>query len=98
MKSFQPVTSTADSRRWISIFLFLAVFFLPLHFHIATASTALINKECSCVNGSRTQLGQSAPPQASVPATSYVTIFSVRQESFVSRSVSSHACRAPPVL
>ena len=98
MKPLQSPTMTAVSRRWISIFLFLAVFFLPLHLHIATASTALINKECSCAQGSRTQLGQSAPPQASVPVTSYVTIFPVRQESFVSRSVSSHSSRAPPVL
>ena len=98
MKSIRPPTTAAVRQRWISIFLFLAVFFLPLHFHVATASTALLNKECSCVHGSRTQLGQSAPPQASVPVTSYVTIFPVRQESFVTRSVSTHSSRAPPVL
>ena len=80
MQSIRLPTNTAASWRWISALLFLAVFFLPLHFHLATASTALINKECSCAQGSRTQLGQSAPPPASVPVTSYVTIFPVCQE------------------
>jgi|SRR5262245_28621532 len=97
MRSTQPPT-TVVSRRWISVFLFLAVFFLPLHFHFATASTGQINKECSCVHGSRTQLGQSTPPQASVPLASYLTSFPVLQESFDSRSVSTHSSRAPPVL
>ena len=56
MNADQPRMTVVHLRRWISALLFLAVFFLPIHIHLATAATAQLSKECSCVQGTRTQL------------------------------------------
>jgi len=98
MKACQPWTADTARRRWIGVFLFLAIFFLPLHFHVATASTAQINKECSCLNGSRTQTGQIAPPTFSFPVACRFATFSIRQQSFVAASARKHSSRAPPAF
>ena len=42
--------------RLISAAVLLFVFFLPLHFH-PVAATAQAAKECTCVHGTRAQLG-----------------------------------------
>ena len=98
MKPCLPWTTDTASRRWISLFLFLAIFFLPLHFHVATASTAQINKECSCLHGSRTQTGQVAASTFSGPVACRLSISSIRQQSFVAHSVSKYFSRAPPAF
>ena len=46
-----------SSRRLLSIGLLLFIFFLPLHFHFSSASQ--LSKECSCAQGTRTQLALS---------------------------------------
>jgi len=51
-----------NPRRLIGAVLFLAVLFLPLHFHFSTPA-AQVAKECGCVYGSRIQAGL-APAQA----------------------------------
>ena len=43
-------------QRFIGAGILLFVFFLPLHFH-PVAATAQAAKECSCVHGTRAQLG-----------------------------------------
>ncbi|HYA27529.1 MAG TPA: hypothetical protein VEI95_01835 [Acidobacteriota bacterium] len=98
MKWTQVSPNRAASRRWVNVFLLVTVFFLPLHFHIATASTAQISQECSCIHGSRTQLGQITPPLASVPLVGHVVISAFQQAAVISRSVSSHLSRAPPAV
>jgi hypothetical protein len=98
MKACQPWTADTAQRRWIGVFLFLAISFLPLHFHVATASTAQINKECSCLDGSRTQTGQIAPPNFSIPVACRLAVFSIHQQSFVARSVRNYSSRAPPAF
>ena len=68
MKADQPRNSVVRLRRWISALLFLSVFFLPLHIHFATAATAQLSKECSCVQGTRTQLASAVDvPHATAP-------------------------------
>lgn len=98
MKPCQPATTYTESRRWISVFLFLAIFVLPLHFHVATASTAQINKECSCLHGSRTQTGQVAAPTFNIPVACRLAICSIHQQLFVAHSVGNHLSRAPPAF
>jgi hypothetical protein len=85
-------------RRSMGIFLVLAVFFLLLHFHPATAASSHISNECSCLHGTRAQAGVSAvAPQWAVP------LQFVLHESFEPRLVSQTATsfqsiRAPPAL
>lgn len=98
MKTDELPATVRHAQRWVGAILFLTVFFLPLHFHVATASNAQIKKECSCIHGSRTQTGQVAPLTVSVPVVCQVAIFSIHQESFVSRSVRNQFSRAPPVF
>jgi len=96
MKTDELPARVRHARRWVGAILFIAVFFLPLHFHFTVA--AQVSKECSCVHGTRTQTGQVAPLTVNVPVVCQVAIFSIHQESFVSRSVRNQFSRAPPVF
>ena len=97
MQSLQPPTTDAVRRRWVSVFLFLTIFFLPLHFHAAVTSPQLA-KECSCLHGSRTEAGLAAPPAKCVPVVTYQLIEFRSKTEFVFHAVSSKASRAPPSL
>jgi len=51
------LSNRPDGRvRLIGFVLVLAIFFLPLHFHALNLAPQ-VNKECSCLSGSRTQAG-----------------------------------------
>jgi hypothetical protein len=66
----RPKTRSPQHR--LSIILALAVFFLPLHFHVTSAIASQVTKECSCLHGTRTQLGMAAevsPPTLLVEIT-----------------------------
>src|SRR5262245_29547632 len=82
----------------VGVFLLLTIFFLPLHFHAATAGTAQFNKECSCLQGSRAQLGPTAAPLESIAVAFQVTFVPAHQDSFVSYPSKNHLSRAPPAL
>lgn len=97
MKLCQSPTTNAISRYWVSVFLFLTIFFLPLHFH-AAVTTPQLAKECSCLHGSRTQAGLAAPPARSVPVVIYQLIEFRSETEFVFHAVSTKASRAPPSL
>ncbi len=97
MKPFQPPTTDAIRRRWVSAFLFLTIFFLPLHFHVAV-TTPQLAKECSCIHGSRTGAGLAAPPVRCVPVVAYQLIEFCSETVFVFHAVSTKASRAPPSL
>jgi len=56
MSGIQVKARSRVSDRLLSFALFLAVFFLPLHFHAPTI-VAPIAKECSCLSGARTESG-----------------------------------------
>jgi hypothetical protein len=97
MKPFQPPTTDVVSRRFVGVFLFLAVFCLPLHFHAAVATPQLA-KECSCIHGSRTEAGLTAPPAKWLPAVTYQLIEFCYETEFVFHAISTKASRAPPSL
>ena len=73
--------------RWSSAVLLLAVFFLPLHFHAATASASQLTHECSCLHGTRTEMGLTA---VAAPSVSLLPI--ALAELFQPELVSQSAC------
>jgi hypothetical protein len=52
-------------RRAVSALALLFVFFIPLHFHFSIPSQ--VTKECSCLQGVRTQLAPTASSPTIVP-------------------------------
>jgi hypothetical protein len=50
------MSKTNNMRRVLSAVVVLFVFFLPFHFHFS--GTPQLNKECGCLQGTRTQLAQ----------------------------------------
>ncbi len=85
-------------QRCVGVLLLLTVFFLLFHFHPATASTAQINGECTCLHGTRTQIGI-APVMVQLP----LPVLLVRYYSFEPRFVSLNtvrfrSIRGPPVF
>jgi len=94
MKAEQNPARVFQPRRWIGAIVFLALFFLPLHFHLSFA--AQISKECSCVHGTRTQLAlhDNEPILAPPPCIAILTpLFS---QSVVSQQTRSPYVRGPP--
>jgi len=90
------MTGALKGLRLVSLLLFIAVFFLPLHFHPA-AATAQVAKECSCVHGTRTEAGL-AP--AAAGWTPVLTAQTVAKEFFDCLSYARfqiHGIRAPPL-
>jgi len=98
MNADQPRMTVVHLRRWISALLFLAVFFLPIHIHLATAATAQLSKECSCVQGTRTQLAFAADvPHAAAPVE--LNIVASECESLAAHLwFYSQKVRGPPTL
>jgi hypothetical protein len=84
--------------RWISAFLFLSVFALPLHFHAASAVTSQVTKECSCLHGTRTQLGLVAVAIQSAPALHLDLEPSLEAQCFSQIVTDLSNIRAPPAL
>jgi len=83
------------ARRLVGAALLVFVFFLPLHFH--AAESRQLSHECSCVHGTRTQLGSA--PSSVIAAVAPVVLFVIaeRAESLVSLAVESAFARAPPI-
>jgi len=84
-----------QGRRFVGLFLFIAVFFLPLHFHIAVAAPQ-VAKECSCLHGSRTDAGIAPLPALALPVADYRPLEFFPQSEFAFHVISSKASRAPP--
>jgi hypothetical protein len=84
--------------RWISAFLFLSVFALPLHFHAASAVTSQVTKECSCLHGTRTQLGLVAVAIQSAPVVHLDLEQFLEPQCFSQIVADLTTIRAPPAL
>jgi hypothetical protein len=84
--------------RWISAFLFVSVFALPLHFHAASALSSQITKECTCLHGTRTQLGMVAVAIHSAPALHLDLEPSPKAQCFSQIVTDLSTIRAPPAL
>lgn len=82
--------------RWFSVCLILAVFFLPLHFHVTSAIASQVTKECICLHGSRTQANLTSASVVCAPVIVVCAVALVTQVEFDSESVRIPSSRAPP--
>ncbi len=82
-------------RRVFGFLLFLAVLFLPLHFH-AVAAAPQINNECSCFHGARTQTGLAPAPASWVPVFDFRPVVSLSHDKIDCVAITSRLTRAPP--
>ena len=90
----EPLTNL-QGRRFVGLFLFVAVFFLPLHFHAALAVPHVV-KECSCLHGSRTDAGIAPLPALALPVVDHWPLEFIAHSEFAFHAISSKASRAPP--
>jgi hypothetical protein len=84
-------------RRAINLTILLFVFFLPLHFHAITAGAAQITHECSCLHGSRTQVGITAAAGLWATSLSFFLHGSFESQIASHTLISFQSIRAPPV-
>ena len=96
MSSARPRLKTASMQRCLGALLALAVFFLPLHFHLTSAIASQVTKECGCLQGNRTQLSPTAAPIASLPVLAVSVVELDPQVGFEAYSVRIPSSRAPP--
>jgi hypothetical protein len=92
---FHSLTSKPDKLpRIISVAALLFVFFLPLHFHFS--ASPLISKECSCIEGTRTQLAVTAATWNLTPT--YQTTYVITQDDllWVNEWTKLQRVRGPP--
>ena len=89
---------TVSTPRWLGVFLALAVFFLPLHFHVTLANASQVTKECGCLHGTRTQLATAATAQqAALPIE--ITAVVIDKESSSNNTWSDpQKARGPPTF
>jgi hypothetical protein len=90
----RPTTGCAP--RWLSVFLLLTVFFLPLHFHVVSAAASQVTKECSCLHGSRTHAGLTSATSLAVPLIAVSELALVAQVNSGNHSIRIPSSRAPP--
>ena len=83
--------------RLVSLLLFLTVFFLPLHFH-AVAATAHVTKECSCIHGTRTEMGLAPVALDWTPPIRQVLYESFQPQLSSGFIATFQLIRAPPAL
>jgi hypothetical protein len=92
--STAPQKCPLGLQQLIGAALLLFVFFLPLHFHFTVA--AQVSKECSCVQGTRTQLAlDDAEPRVAPMPRIGIRIAS-DTKSVISHQTRSHNVRGPP--
>lgn len=90
------IRETVGARGLVGAALLVFVFFLPVHFHAVDESRQLTH-ECSCVHGTRTQLGSAPLSVVATVAPAVLFVMAERVESLVSLAVESDFARAPPV-
>jgi hypothetical protein len=97
MNAGRLLSSIKLRQRAVGVFLLLAVFFLPLHYHPANATNSQINHQCSCLHGARTQIALNTitPHWLSPLLVFHHTSFEPQLLSEVIASFQS--IRAPPV-
>ncbi|HEY7558690.1 MAG TPA: hypothetical protein VIH18_28200 [Candidatus Binatia bacterium] len=84
------------ARRLVGAFLFIFVFSLPLHFHSLTVP-AKVAKECSCLQGTRTQMALGAPASAyASPVVAQSVVFQTNSPPSLEWS-KLECVRGPPV-
>jgi len=95
MVSESSTSERSTIRRLIGAILLAFLVFLPLHYH-AFNSTSQLTKECTCIHGTRTQLGLHADSPTVTP-TFLATIFAAAYVfSWAGNWSKSQNVRAPP--
>ena len=85
----------STNRRLVGVCLFLAMVFLPLHTH-ALAENPKVTKECSCLHGTRTEVGLVPVALHWTPPINFI-LCELFDPQVVSHVVSAfQAIRAPP--
>ena len=80
----------------VSFLLLVSVFFLPLHYH-TVGTAAQITKDCSCVHGTRTEVGlTSASADSTLVFTAFPLAGDIQDPTGYLLTASGHI-RAPPV-
>ena len=97
MNAERSRSTTARARRWLSAFILLTVFFLPLHFHMVSAAVSQVGKECNCLHGSRTQAGLASAPSVFIPLVPLETVALVAQVDCDMHLERVPSSRAPPL-
>ena len=85
------------SRRYVGAVLFLFVFTLPLHFHLATESSQ-ISQECGCYYEGRAQLGPTPAAIVLIPASEVAFLIADGTKAPPAVVAESESARAPPYL
>jgi len=83
--------------RLVSLLLFFTVFSLPLHFH-PVAATAHVSKECSCIHGTRSEMGMAPVPLDWTPSIRQVFHEAFQPQFFSGLVTSLQSIRGPPAL
>lgn len=91
------LSATPPRRRALGILLVLACFSLPFHFHPATAASSHISNECTCLHGSRMEMGAAiAAFQCALPV--YLNLTKSFEPQLNSQAAPGfRTIRAPPV-
>jgi len=90
-------TRVFHTRQLIGAALLLTVFWLPFHFH-SFSPLPLINKDCTCDSGARTQLGLLHADTSLTPVIQAFAVVVLETYFFVPISTEPHVSRAPPTL
>jgi hypothetical protein len=91
---FPGVRETIRARRVVSTLALLFVFFLPLHFH--TSIPSQVTKECSCLQGARTQMAPAASPPMIVPGICVTEVADLLVYVWMEDESVQHHVRGPP--
>ena len=94
--SFLSRLKTASAPCWLGVFLALAVFFLPLHFHVTLANASQVTKECGCLHGTRTQLATAATTPQPAPPIELITVVIDKESPSENRWSDPQKARGPP--
>jgi hypothetical protein len=81
-------------RRLLSAAIVVFVFFLPLHLHVSLGGQ--VTKECSCVQGTRTQLAAQTASTSVLPSFRSVFFTVIAEATETGERCRSHNVRAPP--
>jgi hypothetical protein len=85
---------TLKLRRAVSAVALLFVFFLPLHVHFSIASQ--VSKECTCLQGARTQLAPTASAPTIVPQFRIFLVADFLVPVWTEVESAQHYVRGPP--
>ncbi len=93
---FPGMRKTLGSRRLVSALALVFVFFLPLHFHFSI--TSQVTKECSCLQGMRTQLAPTASHLTIIPQLCVFQVADLLISVWMESESAQQHVRGPPAL